>query len=125
MADATDELWTRSLVTVYDGKIEDFTDFIGDLLSTIREKDSDTLNYSVFLDRARSEAIILEHYSDSTGWEIHTGNLSGLLPRFPELCKFAAIEVYGNPTPQARHALDAAFEGVGVSATYYPTLAAL
>ncbi len=111
MAEPKDELWTRSVVTVYDDKLEDFSQLVEDLLSAIREKDLDTLDYAVFLDKPTGEAILLEHYTS--------------LQRFPEVCKFTAVEVYGDPTPEARDALDATFEGVGVGATYYPTLSAL
>ena len=125
MAEPKDELWTRSVVTVYDDKLEDFSQLVEDLLSAIREKDLDTLDYAVFLDKPTGEAILLEHYTSSAGWQAHNSNLGALLQRFPEVCRFTAVEVYGDPTPEARDALDATFEGVGVGATYYPTLSAL
>ena len=125
MADHADELWARSVVTVYDGKVEDFSQLVDDLLSAIREKDLDTLDYAIFLDKPTGEAILLEHYTSSAGWQAHNSNLGALLQRFPEVCKFTAVEVYGDPTPEARDALDATFEGVGVDATYYSTLSAL
>jgi hypothetical protein len=40
----------RSVATVYEGKIEDFKRLAEDMLSTIRDKDSDTLNFAIFLD---------------------------------------------------------------------------
>jgi hypothetical protein len=44
------ELWSRSVASVYDGKVEDFKRLAGDLVSTIRENDSETLDYAIFLD---------------------------------------------------------------------------
>ncbi len=63
MVEPKDELWTRSVVTVYDDKLEDFSQLVEDLLSAIREKDLDTLDYAVFLDKPTGEAILLEHYT--------------------------------------------------------------
>ena len=76
MADHADDLWARSVVTVYDGKVEDFSQLVEDLLSAIREKDLDTLDYAIFLDKPSGEAIVLEHYTNSTGWQAHNSNLT-------------------------------------------------
>ena len=35
------ELWSRSVASVYDGKVEDFKRLAGDLVSTIRENGCD------------------------------------------------------------------------------------
>ena len=113
------ELWTRSLASIHDGKLEDFKRFAGELVSSIREKDSDTLNYAIFLDEPGAVAVIIEQYASSAGWLAHSANLEPLMPRLAELCGFTAVEVYGDPTPEARAALDP------VSARYYPTLVAL
>ena len=113
------ELWTRSVASICDGKLEDFKRFAGNLVNTIREKDSDTLNYAIFLDERRRVAVIIEQYASSAGWFAHSTNLEPLMPHLMELCEFTEVEVYGEPTPEARAALDA------VGARYYPTLLAL
>src|SRR6266436_4565529 len=81
MVEPKDELWTRSVVTVYDDKLEDFSQLVEDLLSAIREKDLDTLDYAVFLDKPTGEAILLEHYTSSAGWQAHNSNLGAFLHR--------------------------------------------
>jgi hypothetical protein len=63
-----DELWMRSVAAVYDGKIEDFKRLAGELLDTIRDKDSDTLNFAIFLDEPTRVAVFLEEYASSAGW---------------------------------------------------------
>ena len=113
------ELWTRSVASIRDGKLEDFKHFARDLVSAIREKDSDTLNYAIFLDEPRSLAVIIEQYASSAGWLAHSANLEPLMPRLMELCEFTEVEVYGDPTPEVRAALDA------VGARCYPTFLAL
>jgi hypothetical protein len=55
-----DELWMRSVATVYDGKIEDFKRLAEEMLSTIRDKDSDTLNFAIFLDEPTRVAVFLD-----------------------------------------------------------------
>jgi quinol monooxygenase YgiN len=113
------ELWSRSVASVYDGKVEDFKRLAEDLLSAIREHDSDTLNYAIFLDEPGRVAVIIEQYASSAGWLAHNANLGPLTPRFAEVCEVTAIEFYGDPTPEARAALN------GLGARYYPTLLAL
>ena len=113
------ELWTRSVASIHDGKLEDFKLFTGELVGSIRENDSDTLNYAIFLDEPGRAAVIIEQYASSAGWLAHSANLEQLMPRLAELCEFTEVEVYGDPTPEARAALDAA------GARYHPTLAAL
>ena len=113
------ELWTRSLAKIRDGKLEEFKRFAGDLVGAIREKDSDTLNYAIFVDEPGRIAAIVEQYASSAAWLAHSANLEPLTPRLAELCEFTEVEVYGDPTPEARAALDA------VGARYYTTLAAL
>jgi hypothetical protein len=63
-----DELWMRSVAAVYDGKIEDFKRLAEEMLSTIRDKDADTLNFAIFLDEAVRVAVFLEEYASSAGW---------------------------------------------------------
>jgi quinol monooxygenase YgiN len=113
------ELWSRSLAKIYDGKLEDFKRLAEDLLSAIREHDSDTLNYAIFLDEPGRVAVIIEQYASSAGWLAHNANLGPLTPRFAEVCELAEIEFYGDPTPEARAALN------GLGARYYPTFLAL
>ena len=113
------ELWSRSLVKIFDGKLEDFKHLAEDLLSAIRENDLETLNYAIFLDEPARVAVIIAQYASSAGWLAHAANLDRLMPDFPEVCEFTEIEFYGDPSPEARAALDV------LGARHYPTLLAL
>jgi quinol monooxygenase YgiN len=113
------ELWSRSVANIHQGKLEEFKRLAEDLLSAIREKESDTLNYAIFLDEPRRVAVIVAQYASSAGWLAHNANLDALVPRFPEVCEFAEIEFNGDPTPEARAALAA------LGARCYQTLLAL
>jgi len=86
------ELWSRSVASVYDGKVEGFKRLAGDLVSTIRENDSETLNYAIFLDEPARVAVIVEQYASSADWLAHTANLDRLTPHFPDVCEFTEIE---------------------------------
>jgi quinol monooxygenase YgiN len=116
-----DELWMRSVATIYEGKIEDFKKLAEEMLSTIRAKDSGTLNFAIFLDEPTRVVVFLEEYASSAGWLEHRTNFGPLLPRVPEVCKFTQVEVYGDPTPEARATLAEA----GPTMSYYPALSAL
>ena len=113
------ELWSRSLAKIHDGKLEDFKRFAEDLLSAIREHDSETLNYAIFLDEPARVAMIIAQYASSADWLAHNANLSPFMKRFAEVCEPAEIEFYGDPTPEARAALDA------LGTSYYATFVAL
>ena len=113
------ELWGRSRARIYDGKLEEFKRLAGDLLSAIRENDSETLNYAIFLDEPRRVAVIVAQYASSAGWLAHNANLDALISRFPEVCELTEIEFYGDPAVEARAAIDA------LGGRYYPTLLAL
>jgi quinol monooxygenase YgiN len=113
------ELWGRCLAKIYDGKVEDFKALAEDLLNTIRDHDSETLNYAIFLDQPGRVAVIIAQYASSAGWLAHNANLHPPMPRFPEVCELTEIEFYGDPTPEARAALNTR------GARYYPTLLAL
>jgi hypothetical protein len=59
------EAWMHSVAPIYDGKLEDFKRLAQDLLSTIREKDSDALNHASFLAEPAPVAAFLEHHARS------------------------------------------------------------
>ena len=113
------ELWSRSVANIHKGRLQEFKRLAEGLLSAIRENDSDTLNYAIFLDEPARVAVIVEQYASSAGWLAHNANLNALMPRFPEVCEVTAIEFYGDPTPEARAALN------GLGARSYATLLAL
>ena len=117
----TTPLWMRSVATVYDGRVEDFKDLVRETLRSIREKDSQTCIFSAFLDETSRAAVFIEEYANSAGWLAHRTNLHPLLSRYPEVCEFTEVEVYGDPTSEARDAL----RDVGSPVTYYPSLSAL
>ena len=113
------ELCSRSLAKIYDGRLEDFKRLAEDLLNAIREHDSETLNDAIFLDEPRRVAVIIEQYASSADWLAHNANLRPLMPRFAEVSELAEIEFHGDPTLEARAALD------GLGARDYPTRLAL
>ena len=113
------ELWSRSVANIHKGRLQEFKRLAEGLLSAIRENDSDTLNYAIFLDEPARVAVIVEQYASSAGWLAHNANLNALMPRFRGVCEFVETEFYGDPTPDARAALDA------LGGRYYPTLLAL
>jgi hypothetical protein len=63
--------------------------------------------------------VIIAQYASSAGWLAHAANLDRVMPGFAEVCEFTEIEFYGDPTLEARAALDA------LGGRYYPTLLAL
>ena len=52
-----DEVWMHSVAPINDGKLEVFKRLAQELLSTIREKDLDTLNHASLLDESSHVAV--------------------------------------------------------------------
>src|SRR5258705_6272246 len=100
------ELWSRSLAKIYDGKREDFKRLAEDLLSAIREYDSETLNYAIFLDEPGRVAVIIEQYASAAGWVAHQAELQPPTPRLPgdfEVTHVAGYCVATLPARPAHH----------------------
>src|SRR5258707_5882078 len=95
------ELWSRSVASIHDGKVEDFKRLAEDLLSTIRENDSETLNYAIFLDESARVAVIVEQYASSAGWLSHDANLHRLVPHLPEGRDVTVHQLFRGPTLQS------------------------
>ena len=120
MGDAMDELWIRSVETICDGKLEDFKWPAGELLSRIRAKDSNTLNYAIFLNEPTRAAVFLEHYTSSAGWFGHHANLGAPTSRF---AKPASSRPSRSTVTRRRRR--AALAGAGPAVSYHPALSAV
>jgi hypothetical protein len=102
------------------GKIDDFKRLAEEMLNTIRAKDSDTLNFAIFLDEPTHVVVFLEEYASSAGWLAHRTNLGPLLPRVP---KSASSRRSRSMTTRRRRR--ATLAEAGPTMSYYPALSAL
>lgn len=61
--------------TFHDGKAEEFERLSAQCMQIVRAKDTGTLQYDVYLDEQRSEAVVIERYRDSAALLEHLENV--------------------------------------------------
>ena len=89
----------RASFKIYDGKYEEFIKLAALCLASVKEKDSDTLQYDWFFSENQKECVIREKYTDSTAVLTHVGNLGGLLGELLEVSDMQ-LEVFGNASKE-------------------------
>ena len=62
----------------YEGKVEEFKRLSTQCMEVVREKDTGTLQYEIFLSADETECIVLERYQDSEALMQHMANLGVL-----------------------------------------------
>jgi len=88
---------------IYDGKLEEFKKLAAEILSVIKEKDQNTLQYDWFFNEDQTECIVRENYADSDAVLTHMGNLGDLLGKILEVSDLN-LELYGNPSEELLNA---------------------
>lgn len=96
---------------VRDGRLDDARELMEEMVASTREE-SGTLGYEWFLSEDGSACHIYERYADSDAVMVHVGNFgSKFAERFLGCFEPTSLSVYGDPSPEARAALD----GLGAS----------
>jgi len=76
-------------------------------IEATRQKEAGTLNYEWFFNKDKSVCHIYERYENSEAVLVHLANLGEhFLDRFMGSFEPFELTVYGNPTAEAREALD-------------------
>ena len=91
---------------IRDGKLEEFKRVASRFMQVVRERDTGTLQYEVYLNAARSEALVLERYSDVQALLEHHDHVRGLMDALLETCTVSS-EVCATPSPELIEALGA------------------
>jgi len=84
---------------IHSGKIVEFKQLAEDCLTSVRDKDTGTLQYDWFFNADQSECVVRERYSSSEAVLEHMGNLGDLLGSLLAISDFT-LEVYGDPSPE-------------------------
>ena len=91
---------------IRDGKREAFERVVARFMQLVRERDTGTLQYEVYLDAARSEYVVLERYRDLQALLEHHVHVRGLMDELLETCTMSS-EVCATRTPELVEALGA------------------
>lgn len=107
--------WNLQL-SVQDGRLDDARALMAEMVEATK-KESGAQSYEWFLSNDGSQVHICERYADSGAVLEHLGNFgANFAERFLACLTPTALYVYGEPTDEARTALD------GLGAVYLGTL---
>jgi len=108
------EIQDRAVLKIQDGKLADFKSIANSCISTVKEKDTGTLQYDWFLDEVNQICIVREKYVNSAAVLEHMGNLGELLDQLLATTGLE-LEVFGNPSEE----LVKATEGIDIKVYPY------
>ena len=69
------ELQVTVRLTIHDGKLSEFKEVAAQLMQSVRENDSGTLQYDWFFNADQTECVVRERYRDSEAVLEHVANL--------------------------------------------------
>jgi len=90
---------------IHPGKFDELEEVVSECIRLTREKDRGTLQYDFYLSEDWSECTVLENYRDSAAVLEHLHHLAPAIEKIMGLGEMT-FEVYGNPTPELRAALE-------------------
>lgn len=103
------ELQITARLKIHDGKLAEFKAAADACVTSVRAKDSGTLQYDWFFNADETECAVRERYRDSEAVLEHIANLGDAFGTLLGTCD-VALEIYGDPSPE----LVAAAEGLSV-----------
>ena len=65
--------------TFHEGRVEEFKQLSRRCMEIVRERDTGTLRYDIFLNADESEALVIEEYVDTAALMDHLANIGGEL----------------------------------------------
>ena len=65
-------------MVIDDGKLEEFTALVERCIELVRERDTGTVEYDLFLDASRSVCFVHERYRDSAAGLVHMATIGDM-----------------------------------------------
>ena len=97
------ELQVTARFAIHDGQLDAFKSLAEACMASVREKDTDTLQYDWFLDPDGTKCVVRERYASSEAVLAHIGNLGELLGQLMGTADMS-LEVFGDPSPELAEA---------------------
>ena len=97
--DAGGELQVDAILTIIDGKMDDFKAAAKACIKAVKERDTGTLQYDWFLDEEKGICVVRETYASSSALMVHMGNLAEELPSLFATCTMK-VKVFGTPSEE-------------------------
>lgn len=89
---------------IHPGKLNEFKALVTQCVTSVKEKDRNTLQYDWFFSEDQTECVLRERYADSNAVFEHLANLGNLFGKLLEVSDLTSMEVYGNPSEELRKA---------------------
>ena len=93
------ELQIIARFSIHDGKLTEFKALAAKCVTSVREKDTGTLQYDWFFSADETECVVTEKYRDSAAIFEHIGNLGDLLGALAGTADMK-LECFGNPSDE-------------------------
>lgn len=100
-AGSTTELLGIARFKIHAGKLEEFKRLSSECMKIARAKDTGTLQYDIYVNEERSEAVVIERYKDSQALMEHMANNSHVAKDI-FLTGTVEGELLGNPSPELK-----------------------
>jgi len=97
----TDELLGIARFKIHKGKLEEFKRLSAQAMEIARTKDTGTLQYEIYINEEKSEAVVIERYKDSAALMEHLANNSNVA-REIFLTGSVSGELLGEPSPELK-----------------------
>jgi quinol monooxygenase YgiN len=86
---------------IHKGKLEEFKRLSAECMKIARTKDTGTLQYDIYINEEKSEAVVIERYKDSEALMEHLANNSHLAKEI-FLTGSVEGELLGSPSPELK-----------------------
>ena len=92
-------LQVTAVLTIHEGKLDDFKAVAAECLANVRDKDSGTHQYDWFFNEHHTECVVRERYDDSDAVLDHIAHVGPTLGALLEVADLS-VEVFGEPSPE-------------------------
>jgi quinol monooxygenase YgiN len=90
---------------LHEGRLDDFKRLSAECMAVVRDRDTGTLQYDIFISEDETECLVLERYEDSQALINHVENIGGLMAKIMETGSVTGA-VLGEPSDDLRRQLD-------------------
>ena len=97
----TDELLGIARFKIHKGKLEEFKRLSALAMEIARTKDTGTLQYEIYINEEKSEAVVIERYKDSAALMEHMANNSDVATKI-FVAGSVSGELLGEPSPELK-----------------------
>ncbi len=92
--------------TIKPGGLEAFKEMAESISKLVEENEPQMKSYQWYFNEDATKGYTIENHTSSDSLLAHLENVGEVLPKLLVYCDLSRFEVFGNPTPEAKKALD-------------------